>query len=564
MRGSVTGWLSRLVPRVHEVVSPDFYRLTGKLRASVVVLLAVVATATTLARADVEGVDMRLLWVHQGLLLGVGAIDVALSVWLWKGRLSHAAMGRVTIACGLLDVACQLISVRTLGSVNTHMVGLLLVLVMFYRIAFPLRIAAIVGGCALLGHWTIVALELAGVSPPQPILVSGVDAAYRIPGAQAGAMAVITTMYGFTFVLAHWAVLRLRQSEQAVRVLRHALHGGAAGPAGQHTGRTLGETYDVGALLAAGGMGEVYRGFHRRTGRALAIKFLHPHLIGDPGALERFQREAEIAGRLGNPHIVQVLDVNRDGEQPFMVLELLEGEDLGRRLGRDGALPPALVAELVAQAAVGLQAAREAGVVHRDLKPDNLFLVARAAEPPLLKILDFGISKIQGAATHLTSEVALIGTPDYMAPEQAEGHAAAIDHGSDVFALGAIAYHALTGRKPFASDTIPAVLRAICTREPAPPSGLVPGLGPDVDAVLAIAMAKRPGERYGDARELASDLRLALACALPVVTRTRAARVTRSEVAPKAAPGPQPAATALGDTVDAALATAGTVDVDAK
>jgi serine/threonine protein kinase len=239
---------------------------------------------------------------------------------------------------------------------------------------------------------------------------------------------LVSTAYTMAFVLGHWAVLRLRHSERAVKILREALYGGAAGKVGRHSGRLLRDTYQVGPLLAAGGMGEVYRGFHRRTGRAVAIKMLHPHLVDDPDVLQRFQREAEIAGKLGSPHIVQVIDIDQEENQPFLVLELLEGEDLAARLDR-GPLPPAVVAEIVAQVASGVHQARQAGVVHRDLKPENIFLVAPASSgsnvAEVAKILDFGISKIQGAATRITDEVALLGTPGFMSPEQAEGRSPA-------------------------------------------------------------------------------------------------------------------------------------------
>jgi serine/threonine-protein kinase len=389
------------------------------------------------------------------------------------------------------------------------------------------------------------------------VAAAEVDTVYRFGQAQIGAMGMITLIYGMAFLASHWAVVRLRHSEQAVRILRQALHAGAGGQVGRHTGTTLRDSYEVGPLLAAGGMGEVYKGFHRRTGRAIAVKFLHPHLVGDVDVLRRFRREAEIAGQLGSPHIVQVLDVDTDQEQPFIVLELLEGESLRACLDRDGKLPLALVADLVDQAADGLHQAHEAGVVHRDLKPENIFLSARDGEAPLLRILDFGISKIQGAATQLTNEVALLGTPDFMAPEQAEGRADAVDHRSDVFALGAIAYHAITGQRPFAGPSIPAVLRAICDRDPFPASALRPEAGADVDAVLAIAMAKRPEQRYAGARELARDLRAAIGGVLDGDIRKRATAVPRAAGAPSV-----PGVVGTADTLDAGIEHAATAAGD--
>jgi hypothetical protein len=535
------------MPRTREYVPPDFYRLTGKLRFLVIAVLTVVNLTIGLT-ADLRGVDRELYWTVQLTIAGLGVVDAALSLWLWKGRLGERGMFRVTLGCGLLDVGIQLLATWGLGSVNSHMTALLMTIVMFYRLAFPFRIAATVFVTAFAAHWAIVALELAGALPAQPMAPGEVDTVYRDAELQLSAMTMLTIIYVATFVLGHWAVLRVRHTEQAVRLLRDALHGGAAGAVGRHTGVVLKDSYEVGALLAAGGMGEVYRGLHRRTGRPVAIKFLHPHLVDDPAVLHRFRREAEIAGQLGSPHIVQVLDVDRHDELPFLVLELLEGESLRARLDRAGTLPAAIVADLVTQVAAGLHEARAAGVVHRDLKPENLFLVDRGPDqPPLVKILDFGISKIQGAATQLTGEAALLGTPDYMSPEQAEGGADEVDHQTDVFALGAIAYHALTGHRPFAAPSIPAVLRAICDVEPAPPSARRPGLPADVDAVVALALAKRPAERYGDARELARDLRAAVAGALPDDARARAAQLTRARPADAAA------GLAAEDTVDATL-----------
>lgn len=553
-QGRRGGWWSRLMPRASEHVSPDFYRMTGKLRVIVIAALTVTNLAIAVG-ADLSGIDRDAYWSRQAIIVGLGAVDAVLGAWVWRGRLSPAGMARVTLACGLLDVGIQLVGAHGLGSVNSHLVALLVTIVMFYRLAFTFRVGLIIFAAALIAHWGIVLLEIAGVLRPQAMAPAGaVDAVYRDGELELAAMVMLTVTYAAAFMLAHWAVVRLRASEQAVRILRQALHGGAGGQVGRHSGTVLRDTYEVGALLAAGGMGEVYRGFHRRTGRSVAIKFLHPHFLEDPQVLLRFRREAEIAGQLGSPHIVQVIDVDRHDELPFLVLELLEGESLRARLDRVGPLAPALVADLITQVAAGLYEARQAGVVHRDLKPENLFLTERGLDqPPLLKILDFGISKIQGAATLVTGEAGLLGTPDFMAPEQAEGQDDQVDHQSDVFALGAIAYQCLTGRRPFAGPSIPAVLRAICDVEPTPPSALRATLSAEVDAVVAIAMAKRRTERYDDARSFARDLRLAAEGTLGEEVRRRAARLTQARVASAVSEATH------GDTLDAGLGTGPTL-----
>lgn len=317
-----------------------------------------------------------------------------------------------------------------------------------------------------------------------------------------------TVMWSVTFLLANWTVARLRHKDLAIRLLHESLAAVDPLRVGRHTGRTLSDSFVVGEVIGAGGMGEVYRGHHRRTQRPLAIKMLHPHLVRDSTVLSRFQREAEITGRLGSQHIVAVLDVGQDDGQPFMVLEFLEGENLSELVSRRGRLPAAEVAALIDQAAAGLGVAHLAGVVHRDLKPENLFLSPSPSGGTLLKILDFGLSKIVGQAAELTQEVALLGTPSFMSPEQARGLMRELDGRTDVFALGGITYFALTGRDPFTAESIPALLLQICEEESLPVGELVPDLPAGVGDVLALA--KRRGERYATANEFAEDLRAAI------------------------------------------------------
>jgi serine/threonine-protein kinase len=329
-------------------------------------------------------------------------------------------------------------------------------------------------------------------------------------------------------------VARLRFKEMTIRLLREQLHAADAGRIGRHSGRTLADTYAVGAVVGTGGMGEVYAGEHRRTRRRVAIKLLHPHLVEDPQILARFRREAEAIGRLGSEHIVEIVDVGEDDGQPFLVLEYLDGESLAARLAA-GPLDLATVDEVIRQLAMGLDAAHRAGVVHRDLKPANVFLCRRDDGSLLVKILDFGVSKVRDNATAITREIAILGTPDYMSPEQAVGLADAVDERSDVFSLGGILYAAVTGRAPFEASSVPAQLRRICDEEPVPVDELRPDAPPGVAAVIAIALAKRPEDRYPRPGELAADLDLAIGGGDVAGIIARAARVQRGRPASRTA-----------------------------
>jgi eukaryotic-like serine/threonine-protein kinase len=219
-------------------------------------------------------------------------------------------------------------------------------------------------------------------------------------------------------------------------------------------GTLIADTYEITGLLGRGGMGEVWAAKHRRLpGKQVAIKVLHlsgPTLSAD--TLARFRREAEIATRIGHPNIVEVHDFNTlpDGT-PYLVLELLQGESLANRLRFPMELEEARL--IMRQVGSALQAAHAHGVVHRDLKPDNIFLVAEE-RGALVKVLDFGISKIVDSGTVQTQDAVLIGTPAYMSPEQALGENRALGPQSDVFALGAIAYEMLAGKPPFAAPSI--------------------------------------------------------------------------------------------------------------
>jgi serine/threonine-protein kinase len=272
-------------------------------------------------------------------------------------------------------------------------------------------------------------------------------------------------------------------------------------------GKTIAGKYRVEALLGRGGMGAVYEATHLAINKRVALKFLYRDSAHDLDAVLRFQREAEAASAVESEHIVQIFDsgASEDG-LPFLVMELLRGEDLRTRLRRLGSLDVAEVLTIGVQVARALRRAHAAGIVHRDLKPDNIFLCARDDGALCVKLVDFGISKVSrktATADTLTRRGMVLGTAFYMAPEQAQA-ARDVDGRADLFSLGAILFEALTGQPPHTGTVYEAILIAICTKD-APD---VRTLAPHVPEPLARLVA-RALERDRDARYASADALLA-------------------------------------------------------
>jgi serine/threonine-protein kinase len=270
-------------------------------------------------------------------------------------------------------------------------------------------------------------------------------------------------------------------------------------------GRILGDTYEVQRLLGEGGMGRVYEARHVRLGRRFAVKILHQVFANDRDALARFRREAMAAASIVSPHVAEVVDVNATKEgQPYLVTELLEGEDLGTVLERESALPIARATRIARQVARGLAVAHAAGVVHRDLKPENVMLVRGPDGDDHAKVLDFGIAKV-AQDEKLTRTGAVLGTPAYMAPEQARG-GTAIDQRCDIYALGAILYRATTGRPAFAGEDAGRTLTSVIWDEPTRPKTLRKDISDEMELLIQRAMSKDPAARFSSMMELDAAL----------------------------------------------------------
>lgn len=268
-------------------------------------------------------------------------------------------------------------------------------------------------------------------------------------------------------------------------------------------GTVLGGKYRVGRTLGRGAMGVIFEAKHVQLGTLVAVKVLRKDYADKPEVAERFLREARAAAQLRGEHICRVHDYGAmDDGTPFMVMELLEGCDLGTLVDQEGALPPELVANCIVQTCTAIAEPHARGMIHRDLKPTNLFLEQRGDDAPFIKILDFGIAKFEHLDGKLTSTMSVVGSPSYMAPEQLRS-TGTIDARTDIWALGVVMYELLTETQPFVGDSITDLALAITMEPPLPFASRVPdGLA---DIVLR-CLEKDPAERYQDVAELAAAL----------------------------------------------------------
>jgi serine/threonine protein kinase len=267
--------------------------------------------------------------------------------------------------------------------------------------------------------------------------------------------------------------------------------------------------YDIIGQLGHGAMGVVYKARQVALNRIVALKMVLDPKSADPRELDRFVVEAQAVAAIRHPNVVQVYDSGKVDGRPFMTMECVEGGSLMTRLRAVKKLPPLEAADLVMKIARGVQAAHDCGIVHRDLKPHNVLLevprapgAARAVEP---KVTDFGLAK-RGGRSDLTQTGAVMGTPAYMAPEQARGESKRVGPAADVYALGIILYECLTGTVPFSGDDVWNVIRQVISAEPEPVAQRAPEAPRDLDLVCRKCLEKDPADRYPSAAALADDL----------------------------------------------------------
>lgn len=453
-------------------------------------------------------------WLAWGAL---GAICAAyVYVWMRASRTEMDDPRRVLAIAAPICVAVVAANLA-FGLMSPFGIPVAMGVLLFASAApFPAAIGAfaiIAGGYALCG----IAVQLGWYAAPPLIPVTF----EKQPWLWLPAIGLIEILYAAAFAAGR--VMRREQArsvenfERAVREAsmrdallreaRDALKNAAGiGAPGRFTDQEL-DGFKLGAVIGRGGMGEVYAAERVEDGHEAALKLLRMDALVERSALSRFEREARIVASIQSPNVVQVLAVSHaDSVLPYIAMERLSGVDLASYLRDCGRLPLLEVIDMVSQVAVGLSAAHAANVVHRDLKPNNLFR-SGGSGPPVWKILDFGVSKWMDSSADATLTAAeLVGTPQYMAPEQARGERD-LDQCADVYALAAITYRALTGEPPF-SGRMPGILKSILEEMPRAPSSFL-DLPRHIDYVLAIGLAKQRSQRFQSAFEFAAAFAMA-------------------------------------------------------
>ena len=464
----------------------------------------------------------------RAVLLSIGA-TTALSIAAYL-TLHTALRPALIFVLALACVACTTIANVYVGYFSAAPCVIVLGVYFFSRIANRAPAIAIYSATCL-AHLIASSLIIAGKLPdpayaPMPpgvplqaIVVGlfGVQLAYAIAfwlarSTRAASLRAIEELQRATRI----AAVRLAQVDEVRDDLDRALRVG--GP-GRFTNAVI-ANWELGNVIGRGGMGEVYDATHVESGAKSALKLLRRELMVDHQHVERFLREVRVAGALDTPHVVKVLDASKpDDVVAFLAMERLDGQTLGA-IARGGApIDPAMILEMVREVGTVLDLARAAGIVHRDLKPSNIY----RTDTGVWKLLDFGVAAL-GDTTGTLTEGAVVGTPGYMAPEQAAGEH--VDHRADLYALAAVIYRCVTGRIPFAGSELAAVLYAMVQYMPLRPSGLAQ-VSDDVERFLAIGLAKSPAARFQTGVELASALAAAFEGELPSALRDKAHALLR-------------------------------------
>jgi len=460
------------------------------------------------------------------MLFGIAVSSVFYRRWRDPAKFTERALFTLAIVCAVnAHVAVLYFGALTMAP------AIVLIGLHFIGRTESVRTAKIILAACLVMYALLAALLTAGV--------------FRDPGVFAARheLSASTQLIGAAFVLGAYVlgyitgVMFRRASLVAIDELAHATRVTSqrealmaelradleralrVGGPGRYTNQRIG-LFKLGIVLGRGAMGEVYEASHVASGQAAAVKLLRRELLSDATHLARFMREAKAGGSLESEHVARVLEASSPDEPvPYIAMERLHGITLAEILRRESRLAPHALLELVKQAGEGIDAAAAAGIVHRDLKPQNLF----RTEKGIWKILDFGVATLSEDSGALT-QGGVIGTPSYMAPEQAQGKR--VDGRADIYALAAVTFRCLTARYPFSGTDTPTLLYAVVHKMPPRPSSIAE-LPSDVDACLAIALAKDPEDRFASAAAFSRALTAAFAGALEPALKRRAAALLR-------------------------------------
>jgi serine/threonine-protein kinase len=415
-----------------------------------------------------------------------------------------------------LLIATVVVWIQATGTLSSYFMVAAAMLVVSNRALLTWSMGVVSVGAVLALHGGSFVLEELGVLSPAPLFRAGAGPVYQSPELRWSVIGSVSSVYVATWMGANVLIATMRRTERALASAQRRLAAAADfAREGRLTGKSL-AGYALLELIGRGGMAEVYRAVPaaRRGGDPVAVKVVHPFLVDDETIITRARREAALASRLPGTVTAAVREVHLAGPgERLVVLDYLDGEDLAALLRRRHHLPLDEAIALLVAICHAVHAVHGAGIVHRDLKPHNLFVLSDGS----VRVLDFGVARADGDEA-LTRATALLGTPGYMAPEMLSGGAAAVGVEADVYALGVIAYQALTGQRP-----TPMVDPLVTPVAPPPPSHVVPGLPEDLDVVLALALAHSPTARYRSAADLAIDLERATTGTLPPEQRRRAA-----------------------------------------
>ncbi len=504
-------------PPAREGAHPDAEQ-TARARAALLVTALLVDVLIVATLRDPAMFRLRVLDAFAAINMSLLAVDTAVTLVFMRRRGKHYE--RLQDACIVLETFTIVVWIQVTGSVSSYFLLIVPSAILGYRFFLGYRAGLVTLVGFTVFHVGAFVLEALGVLRIAGLFVRDPGGIYGVPAYRFAAMVSILWTYIGAFGFANWMFAALDAKEAQLREVRDDLERAVAEQKpGRLTGATLGDAmrYRLGEILGRGGMGEVYEAI-AEDGQRFAIKVLYGHLAGNPTVLERFRREAEAARKLPLERVAAVhhVGVASDGT-PYLVMDLLRGEDFAATLRRRERLPPAELFPILDELAAALDAAHDHGIVHRDVKPQNVFLVEGSG----VRLLDFGVARLE-EGLGLTQTAALLGTPGYLAPEQITGTASDIGPHTDVFALGAIVYRALTGQAAFAAKNASAAAFEALNYDPPAPSRLTPEVNADMDAVIALALAKKREERYARASDFARDLRAAFEGTLPPDVRGRA------------------------------------------
>lgn len=498
----------------------------GRTRAFVRIAGAmVVLVALVLPFVGGDPLAKKIFWV------GLGSVAVTCA-WLgWKVRTDEGYTVRRALVVGYAAIFCAFCGVYFFGVFSPASTAIPFGLAFFSAGGSARGTLAVWLTCAL-GEAALAVLVITGVIADRG-MVSGAGLGWAD---RAIIVTLVEACFAATYLISRAArkntlfaieqhdvaLQRATQREALLKEARQDLvQALQIGGMGAFSELTIG-SFKLGRVIGRGAMGEVYEGVRVGGTERAAVKLLHAHVMAQPDHVERFYREAKIVSSLSVPNVVRVIEVGDPAARvPYLTMEYLEGTDLSDHLRMHKRMGLRKVLAMVRQVGLGLDAARAAGVVHRDLKPRNLFL-ARQGWREVWKILDFGVSKlVDGGDASLTRDQ-IVGTPTYMAPEQARG--TGVSHRTDLYALGVISYRALTGQPAFTGDITAEILYKVVHTMPPKPSACAP-LAPEVDLVLALAMAKNPADRFDSAAEFADAMEAASQRRLDGDLRARAERL---------------------------------------